>query len=476
MKTCEPPKLVQLVLLLGAAIVLGGCVHYQPKPLDSAQTESGLNSRTLADAGLKVFIVTNAPELAQEWPRPAWELAGLTLAALYYNPSLDLARAQWQSSQASVITAGARPNPSLSATPEYKVNPASGLTPWIATIQFDVPIETAGKRRHRIARAEQLTRAAYLQLAASAWKVRSDVRSSLIDWTAERRSVELLQRQQEFQNNVVAALEKRLAAGAVANSDLTLIRVTLSKTLVSFGEAKARTAAARVRIAQALGLPLSAIDGVDVRFNLSAPPVGAERFTSAEMRKEALHGRADVLAGLAEYAASEAALRLELARQYPDVHLNPGYQYDQGENKWALGLSVELPVLNQNQGPIAEATARRAEAAARFTALQARIIGELDAAESAYRAAQEQVANTETFAAAQAAQYRTVEQQVKAGAADPIDALYAELEQLAGETAKLDALARLQQAIGQLEDAVQQPLDTTNQRPIDLSRNPRPNP
>jgi broad specificity phosphatase PhoE len=30
----------------------------------------------------------------------------------------------------------------------------------------------------------------------------------------------------------------------------------------------------------------------------------------------------------------------EIAKQYPDIHLGPGYQYDQGVNKWTLGFSV----------------------------------------------------------------------------------------------------------------------------------------
>ena len=173
---------------------------------------------------------------------------------------------------------------------------------------------------------------------------------------------------------------------------------------------------------------------------------------------------ADVLSALAEYAATEASLRLEIARQYPDVHLSPGYQYNQGENKWGLGLAVELPVLNQNQGPIAEANARRAEAAARFTSLQAGIINKLDAAGSAYHEAQEQLGVTEALVSSEAAGYRTVEQQVKAGDADPLDLLYAELERLLGENARLDARSRLQNAIGQLEDAVQQPLDAPEMR------------
>lgn len=465
-----------LTVMAIALSLVSGCVHYEPKPISPSASANGLESRRLDDAELKAFIATNAPDLAKEWPRPVWDLAGLTLVGLFYHPSLDVARAQWHASRASITTAGARPNPTVSLTPEYNFNAASAVSPWIATIQFDVPIETAGKRRHRIIRAEQLTKAAFLQLASSAWKVRSDVRASLVEWTAARLNVELLQRQQQLQSNIVAALEQRLVAGAVANNEVALARVVLSKTLVSAGEAKARSSAAQVHLAQALGLPLSAIAGVDIRFDLSARAADAERFTTTAMRLQALHGRADVLAALAEYASTEAALRLEIARQYPDIHLNPGYQYDQGENKWALGLSVGLPVLNQNQGPIAEANARRAQAGAEFTALQARFIGELDAATSAYRAANDQLAVTENLVSSQAAQRQTVEQQVKAGAADPLDLLYADLERVLAEAARLEALSRLQRAVGQLEDAVQQPLDTPETRAIDLSRNPRAEP
>jgi hypothetical protein len=71
--------------------------------------------------------------------------------------------------------------------------------------------------------------------------------------------------------------------------------------------------------------------------------------------------------------------------------------------------------------------------------------------------------------------HRTVEQQIQAGEADPLDRLNSELERIVGEIARLDALSRLQQAIGQLEDAIQQPLDALDERTIDLSRNPRPN-
>ena len=94
-------------------------------------------------------------------------------------------------------------------------------------------------------------------------------------------------------------------------------------------------------------------------FELPSSADAGKDLTSAEAREQALLGRADILAALAEYAASQSALQLEMAKQYPDIHLNTGYEYDQGLQKWGLlGLGTELPLLNRNQGPIAEASAR----------------------------------------------------------------------------------------------------------------------
>ena len=60
------------------------------------------------------------------------------------------------------------------------------------------------------------------------------------------------------------------------------------------------------------------------------------------MRRQALQRRPDVRADLADYAASEAALRIEIAKQYPDIHLDTGCEYDRGLQKWdLLGFGME---------------------------------------------------------------------------------------------------------------------------------------
>jgi outer membrane protein TolC len=171
-----------------------------------------------------------------------------------------------------------------------------------------------------------------------------------------------------------------------------------------------------------------------------------------------LLNRSDILSGLADYAASQAALQLEIAKQYPDVHLQPGYQYDQGDSKWSLGITVELPVLNQNQGPIAEAKARRAEAAARFNALQASVLSEIDHAVAGYRAALQKRADADELLARSQKQEQRSRAMLDAGEISKGDLVAQRLQLSASALARLDALVKSQQALVQLEDALQSPL------------------
>ena len=196
-------------------------------------------------------------------------------------------------------------------------------------------------------------------------------------------------------------------------------------------------------------------------FDLSTARLPAD-LTSAEVRDKALHSRTDILAALADYAARQSALQLEIAKQYPDVHLSPAYLWNQGnegDQEWQLGLSVELPLLNRNQGPIADAEARRKAGAARFVALQAKAIGEIDSAVAVYAASRDSAAAAQSCVAAKRAQREVIAAQAKAGAVNRLQLLAAELEFTTVALAELDARVQAQQALGALEDAVQRPFD-----------------
>lgn len=450
---------------------LVGCVRFEPKPLDPARTGAELENRTLTDPGLRRFLEAHLPKLGTEWPPRRWDLEALSLAAVYFHPSLDVARAEWQTAQAAVQAAGARPNPTLRLAPQYTVNPERGLSPWVATLELDVPIETAGKRAYRVAQARFLAEAARLQLRAQAWQIRGQVRAALVEHVAAHRRERLLSQMVRTQTQLVDLLEARRAAGAVSAAEVAPARMALLKTQAELAEAQQQKGQARARLAAALGVPVKALEGVELDEEFPLSPERARQLSSVEMRRLALQGRADLLASLAEYEASQAALQLQIARQYPDLHLGPGYEYDQGENRWAVvGLGLELPVLSRNRGAIAEAEARRAEAAARVVTVQAGILAELDRALAGWAAVQQQLDQLQALWTSQQQLIESIQARLAAGAADQYELRAAQAEAQQIELARLDALLRAQQALGELEQAVQMPFATANA----LEVSPRP--
>jgi cobalt-zinc-cadmium efflux system outer membrane protein len=122
-------------------------------------------------------------------------------------------------------------------------------------------------------------------------------------------------------------------------------------------------------------------------------------------------------------------------------------------------LSIELPIFNRNKGPIAEAMAAREESAARFLALQSRVLGELDAAIEDCRAAVKKSQAADDLLTHLTAQERVAQAQRDLGEISRPLHLGMAIELNAGAQARLEALVQAQEAVGRLENAAQSPLD-----------------
>src|SRR5947209_8388708 len=300
-----------IMLLL---LALPGCARFQDRKLEPDKSLASYENRSLDNTRLQSFLATNHPS-GSNWSLPEkWDLDTLTLVSFFYHPSLDVARAQWSTAKAAVRTAGGRPNPTIGLLPGYDFSAANGLSPWIPEMTFDLPIETAGKRGHRIHRAEQLSTAARLNILSTAWQVRSALRASLLNFLAARLREQALEAQLQSEQTILQLMEQRLEAGAVASTDLFPARVAVLRTRSDLIDLKRQQAEARAAVANALGVPLKAIESLQFDFPLDLPANWSE-LSSSEIRRAALRGRADLLAGLAEYEASQAALQLEIAKQ-----------------------------------------------------------------------------------------------------------------------------------------------------------------
>jgi cobalt-zinc-cadmium efflux system outer membrane protein len=440
------------ILLLFAA----GCVRYHPRPLSAPETADKFEARSLLAPELGAFVQSVAA--SEAWPPPSWDLRALTLAAIYYHPDLDVARAQWEVAQAARRTAGEKPNPTASVLMGYNATtPTSEITPWIPEAALEIPIETAGKRGYRIAQARHLSDAARLNILSVAWQVRSRVRRSYLELYAAGQTAALLSRQLAIQEASLRILEAQLEVGEVSPAEVTLARISLDQSRLAALDAASRSAQAKIQLAAAIGIPAGALDGVALSFDEIAA-VRTE-IPSKDVQRQALLHRADILAALSEYAASDSALRIEIAKQYPDINLSPDYQLDQTDSKWTLGLSLILPLLNRNRGPIAEAEARREETAAGFLSLQTAVIAEINGAVAASRSTAEKARTAEELLVGLRQQEAAAEARYEAGEISRLELLGLQMEIAAGDLARLDALVMAQQAMGDLEDAMQSPID-----------------
>jgi outer membrane protein TolC len=429
-----------------------------PEPLSPEAGADSLDARSLEDSGLREFMQVHLEPAPVTWPLERWGLEELTLAGLYFQTDVRAAMADVAIAQARERTAGQLKNPTLSALPQRVSVPTAGVSPWLAAVQVNWTIETAGKRGHRRAAARARADAAWLAIPAAAWGLRGRVADALIREAAAAARHALLEQTLVLERGLVELLDGRLRYGVTDQSTVVPYRMALSRMQADAARSERVRLETRARLAAELALPMEALDGATIALDLDAEPAllaDVEELAGGAARRAAMLGRADILGLLAEYAASEADLRLELARQVPDLRLGPGYEFDQGANKWGLALSLDLPVLNQNQGGIAEAVARRRSVAARFEALQTRVIAEVDGATASLRGARIELEAARSLVQGARERSRLLENALAAGAADRFAVLSAQLEATTARAVLIDAQEQLYLSASRLEAAIQ---------------------
>jgi cobalt-zinc-cadmium efflux system outer membrane protein len=444
-------------LWIFACVILSGCATYQPAPIDPARLAQRFDERTLSDGALHRYLERQLGHAVQPWPPTRWSREMLTFVADYYSPALALARAQWASARAAATAAGARPNPVLQFPFEYTTNHEGAGQPYTTGPTFDITVETAHKRDYRIDQSGYLAEAARLNLVNAAWKVRSQVRDALLGVFSGKEHMAIMTRKVDLQQQIVDMLRRRASVGEAAAPDVDRAEFLHGQAQAERSVAQRALLDAQARLASALGMPSKALDAIRIDFDEfrrigAAPPPAAARRT-------AIFHRADLLGALAEYAASQSALQLEIARQYPDIHIGLGYTYDVGANKVGLGLAgVTLPLFDRNRSAIAQAEAKRSETAARVAALQDGMINDLEHALAGYRADGDALQLSASHLATAERQLDSQTAHFAAGAADRLALTQAQADYQAGAIDYLNRLTALQQAAGALDDAMQQAL------------------
>ncbi len=445
-----------LILGLGT-LALAGCVKYRPRALNPPALETEYRARSLTTPALVEFLRQNGQAQAA-WPPRSLDLRTLALVAYFYKPDLAVARSRLASAEAGVAVAGLRPSSSVAIEGGYNPNPESRVL-YGAFPSFT--IEAAGKRGLRILQAQKLAESARAGLAESGWLVRSRVRTSLFNYLVTERRRTLLETEVAVRTEIVGIFAKRVAVGEAPRPELDIYRVDLLNTRSALDTAVGDAVQARMGLASAVGLSGDALADLTFRAPEFDAPIAPTALPIRAVQKAGVLHRADIRRTLSDYSAADAVLRLEVARQYPDVQLTPSYSFEEGFARYVLNAALQpLSGSHRSKTLIAQAEADREHVATQFEALQAGAIGEMDRALEQYKAA---------YLAWQTAGARLVEIQtqretaarraLEAGEGDRLGLAVVRLESITAARAQLDALARLATALAAVEDAMQQPLE-----------------
>lgn len=457
------------VTFLTVTISLVGCVHYTARPLPPEQVVSSFADRKLDDPRLRADLDARLPTRASQWPRRVWDRADLLLAMLHFNDSVAEGRATFDLAAAGRRTARERPNPTVTLLTEYAnegnqlsefASQHGGAPLWLWGLTPDIPLDVGTKRTARIAVADLSAQEARYDFMEVVWKDRMALRRALLDVLMTEREISLLETVHADRQAQLEMARRRLEAGASSRGDLDRLVADALADEQRLHDAHRRLSAARSALGTTIGVPVAAVESLPLSWDHLDEPQEVEQSLLARWRDEALLARADVHSAVAGYSVAEESLRLEVAKQYPQVHIGPAYTWDHGIHRLQFNLSLELPILNQHQGAIGEAEARRKQAGARLEATVATAYQEIDEAIRQWHLALDRVADARgpVYEAAQHI-YKETERGFEAGNNDRTELVASRVAQSLAELQILDAVRTAQEALAVLEDAMRRPLE-----------------
>jgi outer membrane protein TolC len=427
-------KLVSISVAV-AALALAGCAHYAPAPPHPERFPATLAARTLDE-------------------KPAggvWSGADLLTAALARNPQVAEARAKYLTAVAAARTAKLSPGLTLMLTAEY----ADETPRWGGGAAADIPIDAGARRGTRMTAADLQALQAWYDYGEAIWTVRTALEKARSEMLDAGREVALATEAASLRRERLQRFERRVSAGEDDRFLALAAQTELAAAERRLADANGRREQALVALAKALG-----VGQAGARLEL-APMAGAPALDGLQAwRQDAALSRSDVLRAIADYDLAENALRLEVAKQYPEVRIGPGYTYDHGVNKLPFNLSLALPTYDLNRRAIAQAEQARSAAGRSLELTQANALAAVDAAAASLataRANLDRVTARELPAARRTAE--TTARSVRAGAADRVEDLAARAAELDAELSLLDAERAVRTATTDLEDALRRSFD-----------------
>ena len=311
---------------------------------------------------------------AVEEPQGELALREALALALERNPELAAFSQEIRAAEAAVIQADVLPNPKLDVIGDNLGNTRKkDEGDRSASLLIGQLVELGGKRAARVRLAETGRDLAGWDYEAKRLEIFARVRQTFVEVLTAQGRTGLADESVRLAQAVADGVAKRVQAGKVPPVEETKARLTVSAALIEREQARRELAAARNRLAALWANPAP-------RFGRAAgdlervPPLPAFETLAARIRDNP-----ELARWATEIQRRQAGVEAERAKAVPDITVSGGISRFSvyNDNAYLVGISIPIPVFDQNRGGILEANRRLDKAADERRAVESRLTTEL---------------------------------------------------------------------------------------------------
>lgn len=315
--------------------------------------------------------------------------------ALLNNRNLRAAYEELGIAHAELQQAALAPNPELEGSVRFPSDteiPGDPLAPRVSTIDLDVSLDVLSigliGSRKKLATA-QLEKAQWLALETAVDLV-AQVKSAHYEMVGANQIVEMRRAALQAADASLDAMKRMHDAGNVRDLDLARQQVLQGEATLSLADAEAELVQRREGLTVLLG---TASEGAGFTVVDRLPELPAVEAAPGDLESRAVAANPSLAAATQEVRRRSQALSLASSmRWFPQLRLG-GHAERESEGEWTFGPSIVLavPILDQGQGRVAQASAELRQAEQRRAALELEVRATVRAARSRLEAARARV-------------------------------------------------------------------------------------
>jgi cobalt-zinc-cadmium efflux system outer membrane protein len=321
-----------------------------------------------------------------------WTFDDVVKATLAQHPLIDAARERVAAARGARQTAASFSNPVATYWMENGSFPGQSLIGHDreTSAYVTLPLEPLFQRNPRIRHADADVDVAELALRTARRQVVVEATRAFYRLALAQATLDAIEENRSGLERLVSYNRSRVTEGATAEIELIRVQVELDRAATNIALAEVDLVRSRADLLPFLG---PAASGADLRtLHVVLPAISARRLAfglldtfaarAQERRPEVLIARARVSAATADIAVQRALTVRQLGATF-------GVKRIAGENTMVAGLSVPMPLFDQNRGEVQRATAELTAAQHELAWAERTVTTEV---EGAYAAAQRLVA------------------------------------------------------------------------------------